>query len=65
MGRSKARRGRPVKRQRGAKTNSCGKILYNSREAAEMAAELQGHKHGTALRPYRCQCTGWHLTSKV
>lgn len=64
MGRSKARRGRPIKHH-GARTNSCGKILYNSREAAIAAAELQGYKHGTQLRPYRCHCTGWHLTSKV
>lgn len=64
MGRTKARRGKP-ERRRGAKTHSCGKIVYNSRDAAEAAAELQGDKYGTRLRAYRCDCTGWHLTSKL
>lgn len=65
MGRRKARR-RTHEKRRGAKTHSCGKILYNSWDAAQTAAILQGDKHGTLLRPYHCRdCRAYHLTSKV
>lgn len=37
---------------------------YSLREAAEGAIEALT-EYGSPQRPYRCECDGWHLTSKA
>lgn len=44
---------------------SCRKMRFETRSSADMAAELQGEKHGTDLSSYKCDgCLGFHLTSR-
>lgn len=63
---TKARRGKPATRPKGGKTNSCGKVRYETSGGAEAAAILQRDRTGTRLAPYfHPQCLGWHLTSKM